>query len=299
MTGDLLLETAARGELHHAIIFHGPSRETLRRTAFSVARALNCVAGIGKDDCSACTRIERGVHPDVHLIEVGEDRKLIAVEQIREIVSGAALRPYEGRTKVYIIESAEAMSVSGANALLKTLEEPTRDTTFLLLSRSPDLLLPTIRSRSQAIQIRDEQEMPASELAARDRIAMQVARLRLLFPALGADVVRDATREFVDALAAYAADANGAALLRLAAHFSEIEPAGDALALLSALCRDAAALPLDQSIDPAKAAQIRESIGTQELLAAADVAMKGVARLVVNVDARLVLEQAVAAIAKK
>ncbi|HEU4521834.1 MAG TPA: DNA polymerase III subunit delta', partial [Thermoanaerobaculia bacterium] len=145
---DLLLETARRGELHHSIILHGPSRDELRGLALSLAKTLNCVNGTTGDDCASCDRIERRIHPDVHFIEVAGDRKLISIDQIRELVAEATLRPYEGRTKVFIIDPAEGLSGHGANSLLKTLEEPTRDTTFALLTRAPDLLLPTIRSRS-------------------------------------------------------------------------------------------------------------------------------------------------------
>ena len=96
------------------------------------------------------------MHPDVHFIEVAGERKMISVEQIRDIVAGAGMRPYEGRNKVFVIDPAEALSPGGSNSLLKTLEEPARDTVFILLTRSPDLLLPTIRSRSQAIYIGGE-----------------------------------------------------------------------------------------------------------------------------------------------
>ena len=147
----LLLDTARRGELHHAVILHGPSAEALRGLAMQTAKALNCPNGTAGDDCAVCQRIERRLHPDVHFVEVAGDRKLISVEQIRDVVGGATLRPYEGRNKVFIIDPADALSASGSNSLLKTLEEPTRDTNFILLTRAPDLLLPTIRSRSQAI----------------------------------------------------------------------------------------------------------------------------------------------------
>src|SRR5262249_5031992 len=84
------------------------------------------------------------------------DRKMISVEQIRDLINEAALRPYEGRNKVFIIFPADALSPGGSNSLLKTLEEPTRDTTFILITRAPDLLLPTIKSRSQQIYIGDD-----------------------------------------------------------------------------------------------------------------------------------------------
>jgi DNA polymerase-3 subunit delta' len=108
-----VLETARRGELHHAVILHGPSMAKLRELAVRIAKALNCLEGTTGDDCQACDHIERRLHPDVHYAEVGGDKKLIAVEQIREIVTNASLRPFEGRTKVFIIDPADALSVSG------------------------------------------------------------------------------------------------------------------------------------------------------------------------------------------
>jgi len=150
---ETMLETARRGELAHAIILHGPSPENLRTVSLQIAKSLNCLNGTTGDDCASCSRIERRMHPDIHFIEVAGDKKLISVEQIRDLLEGAPMRPYEGRNKVFLIDPADALSPSGSNSLLKTLEEPTRDTTFLLLTRTPDLLLPTIRSRSQPVYV--------------------------------------------------------------------------------------------------------------------------------------------------
>ena len=137
----LLLDTARRGELHHAILLHGPMPALLRDVAMRIAKTINCLNGSTGDDCMSCQRIDRRIHPDVHFIEVGGERKLISVEQIREIVSGAVMRPFEGRGKVFIIDPADALSASGSNSLLKTLEEPARDTTFVLLTRSSEASL--------------------------------------------------------------------------------------------------------------------------------------------------------------
>jgi len=208
----LLVETARRGELHHAIILHGPAPANLRDAAVRVAKALNCLNGSGGDDCAACQRIERRMHPDVHVTEVGGERKMISVEQIRDIVAGAGMRPYEGRTKVFIIDPAEALSPSGSNSLLKTLEEPARDTVFILLTRSPDLLLPTIRSRSQPIYIAGEPEND-DELAA----------------------------AIVAALTRFAESGDTAALLGLASHIAAQEAVSDALATLGKVLCDAVA----------------------------------------------------------
>ena len=208
----LLVETARRGELHHAIILYGPAAPALREVAVGVAKALNCLNGSGGDDCTSCQRIDRRTHPDVHFIEVGGERKMISVEQIRDIVAGAGMRPYEGRTKVFVIDPAEALSPSGSNSLLKTLEEPARDTVFILLTRSPDLLLPTIRSRSQAIYMGGEAESD-DELAA----------------------------EIVAALTQFAEKRDTAALLGVASLIAGQEEVSDAIATLGRVLCDAVA----------------------------------------------------------
>ena len=208
----LLLDTARRGELHHAIILHGPAPESLRAVAIQIAKTLNCGNSTNGDDCHICQRIDRGMHPDVHLIEVGGDRKMISVEQIRELVMEAALRPYEGRNKVFIIDPADALSPGGSNSLLKTLEEPARDTTFILITRTPDLLLPTIRSRSQSIYVGGEQ--PRDE---------------------------QLTSDIVAALRRFGENNEGAALLALAALVAEQENVSGSMALLGDVLCEAAA----------------------------------------------------------
>lgn len=201
---ETMLETARRGELAHAIILHGPNAENLRSTALQIAKSLNCLKGTTGDDCASCSRIERRMHPDIHFIEVTGDRKLISVEQIRELLEGAPMRPYEGRNKVFIIDPADGLSPSGSNSLLKTLEEPTRDTTFLLLTRTPDLLLPTIRSRSQPVYVG------------------------------GAETLDDELRRtIVAALARFSEKGDATALLGLASAIGSRDDAKDAIALLA------------------------------------------------------------------
>ena len=253
--GELLVQTAARGELHHAVILHGPSRETLREVAVGIARALNCLNGTTGDDCLSCQRIDRRTHPDVHFIEVEGDRKLISVDQIRDMVAEATMRPYEGRAKVFIIDPADAVSVSAYNATLKTLEEPSRDTTFILLTRSPDLLLPTIRSRSQSIHVGGE--------ASRDEELARFIR---------------------DGLARFSKNRDTAALLSVAAAVSGHEQTSDAIAALAWTLCDAAAGRVENV----------DNVSPDRLLAAADGAMAALRWLAVNADARLLVEQALA-----
>ena len=108
----------------------------------------------GKDacgKCSACTRIARGVHADVLVIEPG-DSGSIKIEQVRDAIDRAAYRPFEGRRRVVIIDDADAVTGEAQNALLKTLEEPPSASSFVLVTSSPDVLLPTVRSRCQCLR---------------------------------------------------------------------------------------------------------------------------------------------------
>ncbi len=79
------------------------------------------------------------------------DGATVKIEQIRTLEADAALVPYEAQWKVFILNNAERMTEAAANALLKTLEEPARNTVFVLLTSTVAALLPTIVSRCQAV----------------------------------------------------------------------------------------------------------------------------------------------------
>ena len=282
-TSTLLIDTARRGELHHAIILHGPMPAPLRDLSVRLAKTLNCLSGSTGDDCASCVRIDRRIHPDVHFIEAAADKKLISIEQIRELVGDATMRPYEGRNKVFLIDPADGLSVSGSNSLLKTLEEPPRDTTFLLLTRSPDLLLPTIRSRSQQIYVGDMERAFTGP-----RQALRVRQVALL------EGGEDLAATILDLLHRYATRGESAALLALAAIVADHDNAKDAIALLGSILCEIVALDPAESLDPRKFTEIREHIPHQRLLAAADASMAAIRWLTVNADIRLLVESVVA-----
>lgn len=164
-----------RGRAHHAYRFEGPDGVGKELTAFALAQALLCAAGnaLGCERESSCDACRRAVtlssdpprvslHPDVAIVERGfypqevvpkPETKEISVEQVRTIVlAHAAYPPHEGRARVFLVRRADELSVSAANALLKTLEEPRRGTHFILMSARPDKLLNTIRSRTLPVR---------------------------------------------------------------------------------------------------------------------------------------------------
>jgi DNA polymerase-3 subunit delta' len=298
---ELLVETARRGELHHAIILHGPAPDSLREIAMRMARALNCQGDSAEGPCASCRKIDRGIHPDVHVVAVEEGRKMIAAEQIRAMVAGASLRPYEGRTKVFIVDGAETVSGAGANAMLKTLEEPAPDTVFILLARSADLLLPTIRSRSQAIAIQPAFELGSRDDAREGRWPLQAVRLRraaITLPGVDADWPEIEARAIIDAVARYADERDVAALLAVAADpLGDADPAA-ALPLLALVLRDLASLAPDDSLDRDRVARIQAGVDRAALLDAAAIALRNATRLTVNADSRLLIEQALVRIAR-
>jgi len=155
----------AHGTVHHAWLLTGPAGVGKELAALGMAQALVCPEApmVGCGRCTACTRVLHFHHPDVLWLMPEEEavrRKLAArsdfdhvpsreirVDQVRRLQERLALRPLEARRKVVLLAPAEAMNPQAQNAFLKTLEEPPPDTVLLLVSASPDRLLPTLRSR--------------------------------------------------------------------------------------------------------------------------------------------------------
>lgn len=163
----LLSRSVARATLPPSLIFSGPAGVGKRLAAVSTAQALNCLnptplpAPDGSDlaghdgcgVCAACTRIARGVHPDVLVLEPN-DKGNIRIEAVRDLVDRAGYRPFEGRRRVSIIDQADGLERSAQNALLKVLEEPPSGSVFLLVTAYPDTLLATVRSRCPQLRFR-------------------------------------------------------------------------------------------------------------------------------------------------
>src|SRR3989337_2445199 len=148
------LERALReGRVAHAYLIVGPERVGKHTLALKLAPALNCEGRVGAGaptyggdehavepcgECAPCRRIAGGIHADVQTVTVeeGEEgaQKGIHVSQIRDIERSAALKPFEGRSRVVIIDPAEEMNAAAQNAFLKTLEEPPPQVVFALVT---------------------------------------------------------------------------------------------------------------------------------------------------------------------
>ena len=151
---ELTARAALRGSLPPSLIFAGPEGVGKRLAAIALAQFVNCPAPAVLDACgvcASCSRIARGVHPDVLLIKPGETGS-IRIEQVRDAIDRSAYRPFEGKRRVVIVDDADAMVPEAQNAMLKTLEEPPAGSTFVLVTARPDVLLPTVRSRCQRLR---------------------------------------------------------------------------------------------------------------------------------------------------
>jgi DNA polymerase-3 subunit delta' len=152
-----LLARAIRSEsLPPSLIFAGPDGVGKRHVALAVAQAMNCLTPViddatGQRDgcgrCSACGKIERGQHPDVMLVERFEGKSEIIIEQVREVVRKVGYKPFEGRSRVVIVDPAEDLNAAAQSAFLKVLEEPPPRNVFVLVTTKPGELFETIRSR--------------------------------------------------------------------------------------------------------------------------------------------------------
>jgi len=137
------------GRIAHAYLFSGPSGVGKELVAFHFIKALFCQSGTACGRCPSCKKLESGNHPDLHRVE--PDGQFIKIDQIRALQKELGYRPYEAPRKACIIDAAERFNPSSGNALLKTLEEPPGQAIIMLLTSSPESVLPTIRSRCQQL----------------------------------------------------------------------------------------------------------------------------------------------------
>lgn len=155
-----LMERSIKTErLAHAYLITGPPHTGKMAIAINLAQALNCQQSNPPcNQCGTCRRISTGMHPDVQIISRLDDgsstlKKEIIIGQIRELQQSAALQPYEGKYRIYIINGAEYMNEESSNRLLKTLEEPPANVMIILLSANIRRLLPTIVSRCHLLEL--------------------------------------------------------------------------------------------------------------------------------------------------
>jgi DNA polymerase-3 subunit delta' len=143
-------QLAGRTQHAHAYLLHGPKGIGKRALAERLMARLLCQQPQALEacgQCKSCLLLKAGSHPDNYILEPEEADKAIKVDQVRELVGFVVQTAQLGGRKVVLIEPVEAMNINAANALLKSLEEPSGDTVLLLVSHQSSRLLPTIKSR--------------------------------------------------------------------------------------------------------------------------------------------------------
>ncbi len=191
---EVLRRAIASERVPHAYLFHGPDGTGKRAAALAFAQTLECERGGDApcNECNACSKVSRLIHPDVHVLfpypnDVDESEVAVRLQLLAEdpyatidfarrpslddasrgtnkqtiypvgrvhedLLRPMSFRPVEGRFKVAIVTDADAMNASAANAFLKLLEEPPAQTVFILTTSQPESLLPTIVSRCQRLR---------------------------------------------------------------------------------------------------------------------------------------------------
>ncbi|MEX2228068.1 MAG: AAA family ATPase [Dehalococcoidia bacterium] len=168
------------GHLAHAYLIAGPSGVGKATLARRLAQTLSCAAPLPGPApclaCRACRQVEAGDAPDIERIAIGgvcdesghtdhaaDNSRRLRICQVRRLERVASLSPFSAPRRIFVIDTADDLQTEAAHALLKTLEEPPATVLVLLLATDGDALLPTIRSRCQALVLRPS---PVAALAA-------------------------------------------------------------------------------------------------------------------------------------
>ena len=204
------LEAALKQGPSHAYLFRGPSGSGKAAMARAFAAEILSVGSADPDETRRRALLEPSPHPD--LVWVTPKGMSHAVQEIRDrVIHQAPLSPFEGRSRVFVIEAAEALNEESQNAMLKTLEEPPPHAHLILLSAESEGVLPTIASRCQLIEFGAlgteaiEAELnglaPPAELHAAARLSSgDLGRARFLAGRRGAELRAAAERLMTAAL---------------------------------------------------------------------------------------------------
>ena len=157
----------------HAWVFTGPPGSGRSSAAVAFAQALVCKDN-GCGTCNACRSAANGAHPDVEIIRT--EGLSIKIDEVRELLARVAWAPSMGGWRVVVMEDADRLTESAANALLKAIEEPGNRTVWLLCAPTLHDVLPTIRSRCRHLQlVTPSTSAVAQVLHNRDGISLQMA----------------------------------------------------------------------------------------------------------------------------
>lgn len=173
---EMLRRSIRRGRLAHTYLFSGPAGIGKSLFARIFAQCLLCERTPDEEleacgECPGCRQMKANTHPDFFYVGCPEGKQDIPVELFKGekekrngLIHDLALRPMVANRRVAIIDDANRMNDEGANAMLKTLEEPPADSLLILIAENLDPILPTIRSRCQLIRFSPLPENDVAEL---------------------------------------------------------------------------------------------------------------------------------------
>lgn len=149
----LIRSMLGTGTFAGTFLVHGPGGVGERELVQAMAKGLFCKEKVADfcDACRDCQRVEHGTFPDLHWLE--PLKADYTIDQFRELQKRAAHMPYEAEMQMFVLQRAERMNPTSANALLKLLEEPNPSTVIVLVTDSIHALLPTILSRCRKIRL--------------------------------------------------------------------------------------------------------------------------------------------------
>lgn len=151
----LLVEDCFGMRTPHATLILGPSGTGKGYLASLLAMGLLCSADANKPcgDCKSCKRCQAGTHSNLLDLTAGKNEKSIKIDQVRALQDRLSLHALETGRRVVLIREADTMTIQAQNALLKSLEEPDRNTSFMLTASNEGAVLPTILSRCRLVRM--------------------------------------------------------------------------------------------------------------------------------------------------
>jgi DNA polymerase-3 subunit delta' len=185
---NVLAEDLRTRRLHHALLFGGPRGYGKRALADAFVEAMLCTDrgadGYACGRCRSCLLVAAGSHPDLvrvtfELRDDGRPRTEITVDQLRALGQRLAMASQFDGWQIAIVDPADAMTANAANALLKTLEEPARETVLALVADDPSRLPATIRSRCRSVDIATPSHAEALEWLREEGVPADAAEATL------------------------------------------------------------------------------------------------------------------------
>ncbi|WP_164670602.1 DNA polymerase III subunit delta' [Virgibacillus doumboii] len=154
LASKIITNSIKKDRISHAYLIQGERGTGKESIAILLAKVLFCTNRSGAEpcqQCNACKRIDSGNHPDVHWIE--PEGQSIKKEQIKHLQKEFTYSGMESEQKVYVIKGADTLTTNAANRILKFLEEPSKQTTAIMMTENSQSIISTIRSRCQIIDL--------------------------------------------------------------------------------------------------------------------------------------------------